>query len=88
MVRAFAFSTYRRERHTFMTINLSPLPPSAWPSVAKHWELSIIPCFFPKKITVGRFPDSGGNKEEIWNPPTRISGKPGNLLKVEKIANL
>jgi hypothetical protein len=39
---------------------------------------------FPE-IPVGGVPESGGNKQEIQNHPTRISGKPGNLLKVHRI---
>jgi hypothetical protein len=34
------------------------------------------------EIPVGVFPESEGNKQEVGNPPTRISGKPGNLFKV------
>uniref|UniRef100_A0A8C7IUV5 Kinesin family member 13A n=1 Tax=Oncorhynchus kisutch TaxID=8019 RepID=A0A8C7IUV5_ONCKI len=38
------------------------------------------PSFFPG-IPVGIFPESGGNKKELQNPQTSISGKPGNLGK-------
>jgi hypothetical protein len=31
------------------------------------------------KIPVGGFQESGGIKQEIQNPPTRSSGKPGNF---------
>lgn len=36
---------------------------------------------FPE-IGVGRFPKSGWNKQEIWNP-SNISGKPGNFEKAK-----
>jgi hypothetical protein len=38
------------------------------------------------EIPVGGFPEYRGNKQEIWNPPTRISGKPRNLLNVSGIS--
>jgi hypothetical protein len=46
----------------------------------KFLELSINSVF--PKISVGRFPVSGGNKQEIRIHSARISGKAGNLLKV------
>lgn len=29
--------------------------------------------------------ESGGNKQKVWNPPSRFSGKAGNLMKVPGI---
>jgi hypothetical protein len=36
-------------------------------------------------IPVGRFPEFGGNEQEIRNPPNRIYGKPENLCEVTRI---
>lgn len=33
------------------------------------------------EILVGRFPETGGNKQEILNPPTTISREHGNFGK-------
>uniref|UniRef100_A0A8C7IZX0 Kinesin family member 13A n=1 Tax=Oncorhynchus kisutch TaxID=8019 RepID=A0A8C7IZX0_ONCKI len=45
----------------------------------KFTKLPKFPVF--PGIPVGIFPESGGNKKELQNPQTSISGKPGNLGK-------
>lgn len=49
--------------------------------VAKCLELSINSLVF-QKSQLDDFPESGGNKQEIRIPPTRISRKLVNFLKV------
>ena len=46
------------------------------------WNLNFL--VFPE-IPVGWFPESGWNMHETQSPTTKISGKPGNLLKIPRI---
>lgn len=43
-------------------------------------RFSRIPCLRIPRVR--RFPISEGNKQDIWSPPTGISGKLGNFYKV------